>query len=373
MERDRQMAQGGIEANLLREDLAWETRDRKSFDSLIDADAVGDDWVREWRETWRLELTEPPRYQIDLLHVEPLEGEKLVQAHVQLRQPDVEWWRSHDLQEIRFYRASEQGWVRTLPPPSYWGEQRELETEHLRFRYYERDGDAVEPIVDQIDDAYVGLYKTLKLSIDTDKPKLTIAILPDLVRRWSAVENQVDVMSPTLEKITDSQPVTEHLADCILDKLTDRAVRDAYPGSSGRYLYRWPVMIWGLRGWLRTDLLGRASPWNTDAAEIFYDLSIDEFPLPLTLATDLRGDQQPTREQIIWRYVAAESLIDYTVQTYGRNRLPELLQGFVKHGSWKDLVPGVYGASLQEFEIGWNLYLAEAYELSDPELLTATQ
>lgn len=373
LERDRQIAYSGVQSNLLREDLAWETRDRKTFDSLIDAETVGDEWVRAWRETWRLELDEAPRYEVELLHIEPLDGQDLVQAQVRLRQPDVEWWRAKHLQEARFYRSTESGWLRTLPPDSYWGEHLTYETDHLRFVYRERDRAAVEAIMHEIDAAYVALYELLSVSLDADKPKLTVNIEPGLVRRLVTGENQIDVMSPVLEKITDGQSTADYLAESIMGRMTYQAIRDAYPSSSGRYLYRWPIMIWGVRGWLRTELLGRTSPWRAEAVEIFYDRSLDNYPLPLTLATDLRGDQQPTRSQVLWRYIAAESIIEYVALTYGRERVPDLLNGLVKYGSWSDLVPNVFGESVEEFELGWNLYLAEAYEISDIELLTTTQ
>ena len=57
--------------------------------------------------------------------------------------------------------------------------------------------------------------------------------------------------------------------------------------------------------------------------------------------------------------VAAATLIDYVVNTYGREKLPDLLAGIRTYENWTTLSPAVFGVSAEELEAGWQRYLAE--------------
>ena len=58
------------------------------------------------------------------------------------------------------------------------------------------------------------------------------------------------------------------------------------------------------------------------------------------------------------RRLAAATVIDYVVDTYGRQRLPDLVVGFRTHSTWDSMIPAVFGISAQEFESGWQAHLA---------------
>jgi hypothetical protein len=62
--------------------------------------------------------------------------------------------------------------------------------------------------------------------------------------------------------------------------------------------------------------------------------------------------------------VALATLIEYTVEQYGRERLPMLVAGLGQYHSWETLIPAVYGVSSDEFEVGWQAYLAARYRVS---------
>ncbi|MEZ4663876.1 MAG: hypothetical protein R2911_40605 [Caldilineaceae bacterium] len=64
--------------------------------------------------------------------------------------------------------------------------------------------------------------------------------------------------------------------------------------------------------------------------------------------------------------VALATLIDYAVQTYGRESLPGLLAALGDADSWETLVPAVYGVSTAEFEVGWQDYLVSRYGIPIP-------
>ena len=55
--------------------------------------------------------------------------------------------------------------------------------------------------------------------------------------------------------------------------------------------------------------------------------------------------------------IKEESLLDYTVDTFGRATLPALWQGLGEHKDWQTLIPAVFGVSAEEFEAGWQSYV----------------
>jgi hypothetical protein len=59
--------------------------------------------------------------------------------------------------------------------------------------------------------------------------------------------------------------------------------------------------------------------------------------------------------------IALFTLIDYTVNAYGRETLPDLLAAFRSHPQLYTVIPEVYGVSLMEFQSGWRSYMQEKY------------
>ncbi len=58
------------------------------------------------------------------------------------------------------------------------------------------------------------------------------------------------------------------------------------------------------------------------------------------------------------RGIALALLLDYAVEFYGRDSLPELLKALKIHTSWETLIPAVYAVSAAKFESDWTAYLA---------------
>jgi hypothetical protein len=60
--------------------------------------------------------------------------------------------------------------------------------------------------------------------------------------------------------------------------------------------------------------------------------------------------------------MAAETVVDYAVTTYGREWLPALVQGLGQYETWDELVPAVFDIPVSEFEAGWQAYLTTRYQ-----------
>lgn len=358
-ERERREAQKGIAFVLGIEQEAWERRDRGLYQSLIDP-YIEDDWVNRWSDSWRAGADGKPDYTVTLLDVRETDG--LMQATVSLKQPAFEWWQTNPYREERFYRRVDQRWVRTVPAASTWGEMRQFDTEHLRFAFYERDAATVEAAAPKLEKAYVAMYHTLGLRPPTEtKPR--IVIMPAPVGRWAASTAEYHVTSPILAQIPVEQSDSEYLAHEVMGWFTYQSMRDAAPDSGVRYLYRWPILVWGLRGWMRDELLNQPSPWHVEAVEILQESAEQYLPVGLQDITDLRTNARPSREEVVLRYLTAESFVRFVVDSYGVDHLPELLQAMVRLGDWNEIIPHVYDRSPAEFEAAWNKYLQKEYEI----------
>jgi hypothetical protein len=53
------------------------------------------------------------------------------------------------------------------------------------------------------------------------------------------------------------------------------------------------------------------------------------------------------------------------VANYGRERLPDLLMALVRYSAWDDIIPPVFGQSVEEFEAAWNEHIISEYDLAD--------
>lgn len=360
-EREEREAQKGIGYTLSLEDEAWKRRDRGLYESLIDP-TLDDAWVEEWRDYWRAGAEIKPDFDASLLYVRESNG--FMQASVITRQPIFEWWQTNPYREERFYRRVDQRWLRTVPPAVHWGESRAIETKHLRFVYYELDAAAVEAAAPKLEAAYVGMYRTLGVP-NPPAAKQVVAIVPRPIGRWSSTIPQLEITSPLLAQIPESQSDGDYLAYEIMGWFTYRAIRDSAPNMAVRYLYRWPILVWGLRGWLRDDLLDQPSPWHVQASEVLRQEAKEFLPVSLKNITDLRGNARPSREQVILRYLAAESFMTFVVDTYGRERLPDLLAALVRQSNWNEIIPQLYGDSVDEFVERWNAHLVQEYGLED--------
>jgi hypothetical protein len=116
---------------------------------------------------------------------------------------------------------------------------------------------------------------------------------------------------------------------------------------------------------MRDDLLEQPSPWHIEAIEVLRDSAPQFLPIGLEDISDLRTNARPTRQEVILRYLSAESFMRFIVDSYGREHLPKLLAALVRYSSWNDIIESVYGHSVEEFEAAWNAHLIKEYELED--------
>jgi hypothetical protein len=90
-------------------------------------------------------------------------------------------------------------------------------------------------------------------------------------------------------------------------------------------------------------------------------LSLEYFPL--VTAERLMQDYQASPSG--WNHpadtVALATVLEYAAATYGPESIPLLLTEASQYEGWATLIPAVFGVSIEEFEAGWQAYLAQRY------------
>lgn len=317
-----------------------------------------------WQTLWQA-LQPPSRTtspsDIRLLRVEPVAG--LVLAEVFVNRLPSNWRLTSPYRETLVYRATDSGWLRTTLDPSFWGEAQQRTTAHFQFEFFARDAAVVEASIPPIEALYPALYQTLGLPEPTNPAPWIIEITPEQTGNQGFYGNRLRVSSPLVEQIPAELSAVDYLTHRIARNLIYQAVNG---GSNGqidvRTFDRWQPVRRGLRSWLQYELLAQRWPWDQEAGMEFYRQVKHWWPLQLTIVTERSEAEATNRSNALWQAALSESIITYAVAAYGRKRLPDLLRGLRRYESWDDLITGVYGVSLAEFEAGWNRHIAGAMQ-----------
>jgi hypothetical protein len=338
-------------------------------------------------------------------------------------------------QEMRFYRRHPQGrgWMRTTPDDAPVGPQRRRESQYFTFDFHQHDAEAVTAVASQIDDLYLTLARNFGVSLLFSVKKLAVEIsmtgTPGRISRQMNTDDPFIVPSPALSRrpvaITDAELIEQSLLFPLLDHLSKQSV-EIYqiPG-------RWQPLLAGLRLWqlwkLDLPLSGwrdevtawayrglpdkGAAPsaflprdyeqlcamhglWMTSPLEIdipllchdldssrtyaswsnllkpprrLSELQVAELPCDVTMMPSSEScSSYPSKT------IALATLFDYAAVAYGPQRIPALPAQLRMHEGWETLVPAVFGVSAADFEMGWQAYLAEQYEIEPNYQSTAT-
>lgn len=353
---EQRRTEEGVAAALASEYQAWQQKDRDQFAALLDLPAA-ERWQWEWRDYWSLSAADFTDLALDLRRVDR-QGE-IVRVEAVVTRPSTKWWRSSPYRETRFYRETEQGWLRTVPPDSYWGPLQATETEHLRFEYRAHDAPVVEPQVARLQSIYLELCELLGLEPEVQY-KWTYVLMPDRTDGRTGYYYRTEYTSPALSEVPDMLSDQEYVAQMIVSTMASRAVYGASPIRRS-YLHRWEMVVWSLYGWLRTDLLDQRSPWHAQAQEIFRESLANQLPLTLNEIENWPENNRPAQERVMRQYMVSESIIDFAVTTYGREKLPLFIEGMERYRDWESLTANVFEKSAAEFEAEWNRYLTEIY------------
>ena len=322
--------------------------------------------------------------------------------------------------ETRFYREAAAGWLRTSPAPVFWGQGQDLETRYFHINFRQADVDAVLPAASQLDKLYLDLRSDLGLAEPSEK--LAIEVAPETLRTLGLLgfeEGRLIVPSPLLVQtpadLSDSAVLVQTVAPALVDQVWNEALYLVADNSQWHGIRpEWNSMLRGMQIWQARGGGATAARWYTDTTAWLYREALaiqskQRAPMgldwqTLCLQDSLWRRNVPTLVSLAslcldpqWQFhlqymaaapvalsqlinsddweaapsgplhrdwvhsMAAATVVEYLVQTYGRDQLPLLLDSLRTHESWEAMTPELLGISAQEFENGWRAHLAEKY------------
>jgi hypothetical protein len=305
-----------------------------------------------------------------------------------------------------FYRESEDGWARIEPDQAILGSLQQYETAFFTFVHYNIDAASVQAVSADLDALYASVRQDYGLP--TAGVHMTILLSNDWPREADGCRkpNQLGIQSPALAllppELSESDALHLWLLTALVYHARDQAIR------VGQFHYNWSYAAAILPHMQIRQHSAPLSAWYSEFTEWLYSVDKrtpkpDEETLKQELAELCTRDEFVSRERLVillasigqcsiasvhdmrylamhkppdqlsqfflldaemmitehyWMHTLAfETLLNYMVATYGRDKLPELIEGFRHYDSWETLVPEVFGISAEEFERGWQEHL----------------
>jgi hypothetical protein len=324
--------------------------------------------------------------------------------------------------QMRFYGQTSEGWQRIAPEPGLLGEWRRLETETLIFHYFDLDAAAVEEAAPLLDAFVAGIRADFGLSDAAVQHKLEITVayttnrfaangLEHTVAMKSRLNGSRVIIHTALPlpvwmpaAYTDGEAIVQtarlQLADAVIQEVLyheDEQWRST--------MQPWLSLLAALRLWEFWESDSPLAVWKDEIVEmgmnarvnpgealVHYDAICHTFGVwdlsPMSMSIPLRCESAGREryltaimpetldllltpgtgccaieeiEQPSGYVIALTTVLDYIVATYGRERLPELVGVLGEHEGWETLIPAVFGVSAEEFEAGWQGYVAARY------------
>ncbi|MEM7130126.1 MAG: hypothetical protein AAF702_27595 [Chloroflexota bacterium] len=351
-----------IQTVLRTEEQAKRTGDQVLLNQLIDSQSTGG-----WRRVWRSipPVTEQDAQQGPVMTlVQAKSMDNLVMAEVLVEQPAYGWSQFSPYKELRFYRKTNSGWLRTVPDDTFWGGHHVVESDLLRFEFRNRDAQLVQANVEHLDQIYASLHQMLGLELASTSEKHTFVLTPEMVNETGNLTTRNAIVSPLLSQMPQNTSIEAYFLQTVVTRMTyltvNRRISEGYSlNQRGGSSYRWRNMQIGLRRWLRIELLSVVPPWDQMAVKAFEAQLAVHLPMTLRDVSEEDLDLLTDRDYRYWHSGAAISLIDYMVDTYSEEVLPRLVRGLQSDKRWQELIPYITGRSVTEFETEWNQYLAQ--------------
>ena len=269
--------------------------------------------------------------------------------------------------ETRFYRLTKTGWMRTAPQEEYWGEEITAETDYFTLTYRQRDTVAVREVMTDIDERYVTLQAEFGLDPDPTGGQLRILVQPMVLPltdpglfrfQGDRLTIPSPLQLPALEGLTDADvlraSILEPLAEYVVSKILSQA----------QVQCQWRALAQGVRLWARQEYRVLPSAYEHEMQSVLHswsDLGSDRLFSFAEGSPSCFGFQYHTSLDMVADMVA-KTVVSFAMLTYGHEAVPSLIEAAGEYDTWEELIPAVFGVSAEEFEQGWQAYLADEYQ-----------
>lgn len=350
------VAYNGVYSSLLLEQRARQTDDEVLYASLLE-ERADSTLAKELMQLWlNSSPEERARVKVEIVDVEMNGGLALAKMLVAQAVDNGPLLRYH---QYRFYRQVDGQWLRTFPSTSYWGEYERLHTDHLRFEFRSRDAEIVLAAAPRLEKIYVDLYAAVGVKPPQLANKLTIRVVERDRPGWAVNQDRLNVPSFMVTVADPAMNDVEAFSQTIISNLAFLVLRESQTAQGGNRFVLWSELFPGLHNWLTKEQSGHPLMWESRMATALQRQLAEQGRLTLNGVSYGLGNSGRSPWQ--WRTLALDSIVDYVVAQYGRERLPEFIQALSLHHSWNTLVPALYNVSVDDFERGWNEHLHQNY------------
>jgi hypothetical protein len=256
-------------------------------------------------------------------------------------------WQGVTHKRVQFYRLADGQWKHTGPDERYWGQRRDMESEHLHFVYPERDEAMVKRLIDEGDQMYERICRDF--GIGPSEWKLWVLIQPfsGSLFGYKAVDGpHVRLESPLLYGMRTDDWLSPWMRAQLARSL---AIGLFIPGSMGDEV--------ALRGTLPHAIV------NWEVSRLVPDMPREPVACDQLGQAMEAGGLIPL-EQVLWVRLyyglradlleaEAETLLEYIVDEYGAERIPALWRGLRFAQPAEEMVLSLFGIGLKELEAGW--------------------
>ncbi len=257
-----------------------------------------------------------------------------------------------DYQRVQFYRLVDGQWKRTAPDTAYWGEEKTLETPHLRFTYREKDEALIKALSSVAEDFYSRTHLAFNVGAS---PQLEFYFDPEAQPAQARFnEGRFHLSSPQLTGVRRDGQLPAELVETVAYDISLRLAME----KSGLFLRgrnfangNW-VMLQGVVFWQLQRLAPNNSVTQEMAAQFGKMASQGQF-LPISsLWPPFRfGSLERTSAALAESY----NVVNYLADSTDPGRIPVLLRA-LGDGLTASVAFERLGLDLRDFEQQWRSY-----------------
>jgi hypothetical protein len=189
--------------------------------------------------------------------------------------------------------------VRIAPSATYWGSPLQWEGEHLIFRYYAYDTQAVVEVAAKLDARYAELHRLFLGEPPRQKLKVVVdpTQFPGGIAGRTGVVHPLVVASPAVylapEHVTESELLAQSLLLALLDELADQALLPYADNANESKYVRWlraRKLLEGVRLWQLWQGDLPLAAWREPVVQWVYSDARHWLPAPSEVAPSFRAE-----------------------------------------------------------------------------------
>ncbi|MEZ4660338.1 MAG: hypothetical protein R2911_22505 [Caldilineaceae bacterium] len=342
-------AQRGIQQTMAMKEAAQVERKRALLDSLVDPVVAPELREQVLQEEWIYSAAGQAPPKVEIAQVRVLGDIAVVQTRLIMQtpaQPSVTY-----LQHL-FFRNVNGRWLYTRPAAALWGAKQTLATQHLRFEFGELDRAVVLAAAPRIDKAYAAVFALI--GAKPPAAPLHITVMPYPPSTNSPAPDQRLVSSPLTAGGLPAASAEDMFVTLVMMELIPPVVNQMHTPSRWTPGAPWNAVSGGFQSWLMQAVTGQPHPWKQIIDPELRRVRQTKTALRLADLSNPAGIANS--DEWLWRQGAAELMLAYTEQKFGRQKLTAMVHDLAQYNTWDYVIPSVLGVSVDEFETGWNQF-----------------